>query len=295
MKTIFSDLYTKFLVRYKLYDVCTWCKGTGIFKDTDFFPGRGYSYQAIPICGGCGGLGVHYNTSDFKARTAKIAELRFKYYPTDKFPEPPSIVPFTYLAQLIKEVEQLVKIYKVSSDCYAARLIRENSHTRSVLKMFEELVQVDLSVLKENNPELPAEYAEENQQAMIALFSGEFVKGFTLFESLLEKHPEDGTLWHDFAVLQMLISRDDSRIDDLWKTATSKKPQKALHFFQAGKYYWNIAENPFKALTYLKGARNAPDWAEFQVTDGVDLDELIRLINEDIYFSSPYKYQDKHE
>lgn len=293
MKKIFNVIQL-FFAKPK---TCSWCghhgvsgDGNGIFMDTDFFPGKGFSYKAIPVCGGCGGLGVQFDTTDFKERTSKISDLRFKFYPVDKFPEPPSIVPYAYLKELISEVEQLVKIYAIDKDCYATRLIKQNSHARGMLKILEELVEVDLSVLRSNNPDLPSEYAEENRLAMIALYSGKFEEGFRLFEKLLEKFPEDPVLWHDYAVLRMTFSRDDSKIDQLWQIATTKEPKRALHFFQAGKYYWNIAKEPYLAIDFFEKAKSAPDWAEFQVAEAVDFDELIRLIKEEVYFSSPYRY-----
>ena len=300
MNTFFSSLAINLAVLFQQYEVCNWCghmgvpgDGNGIFMDTDYFPGRGFSYSAIPICGGCGGLGIQFSTRDFQDRTDKIGDLRFKFYPMDSFPEPPSVVPYQYLNELLKEVEDLVARYKITSDCYATRLIHPESHARQTLTALEELVQVDLQVLNEDNPDLPVTYAEANRGAMIALYSGKFEKGFQLFESLLEKFPDDSTLWHDYTILQIIINRNSSKIDELWSKSTSKEPKRALHFFQAGKYYW-AEKKPYKALEYLKAAKDQPDWAEFQVIHGVDLDDLIGSIEGDIYFSSPYKYVNEH-
>lgn len=279
--------------------VCSWCghsgvrgDGNGQFADTDYAPGRGFFYPAVPICSGCGGLGVQVQSKEFEKLTSKVYEYRFKYYPVDRFPEPPEIVPYKYLKLLLETVEEIVKKYGdlASENCYAKWIIRPNGVYRQLLINLEKIVNDNLEKIKFGKPELADSEVEKNRAAMLAIYSGDFDKGFKLFEDHLRECPENSTLWHDFTVLQMLILRSTDNIDEYWKKSTAQKPAKALHYFQAGKYYWNIAQDPFKALTYLNDALKCPDWAEFQVTDGVDFGELVKLINEEIYFSHPYKY-----
>ena len=279
--------------------VCSWCgrrgvrgDGSGQFMDTDVNPGRDFFYPAIPICSGCGGLGVEINSDEFRALAQKVYEYRFKYYPVDKYPEPPVIVPYKYLKLLIATVEEIVQkfgSYGVEN-CYAKWFIRPNGVFKTLLDNLEEMVKENIQSIKTEKPQLSDDQAERNRVEMLAIFSGDFDKGFNLFEDHLKACPDNSTLWHDFTILQMLILRTTENIDEYWKKATAQNPAKALHFFQAGKYYWNIAQDPFRALTYLNDAKSAPDWADFQVAEGVGFDELVKLISEEIYFSHPYKY-----
>lgn len=278
-----STLSANFAILFQQHKTCSWCghhgvdgDGNGIFMDIDAFPGRGFSYSAIPICGGCGGLGRQYKTTDFKARTAKICDLRFKFYPTDRCPEPPSIVPYKYLRELLKEVEDLVARYKITSDCYATRLIRPESHARKTLKLLKELVQADLQVLSENNSDLPTTHSEANREAMIAIYSGEFKKGLQLFQALLEKYPQDSTLWHDMGILHMTIDRDIEKAQSCLEKAVTLEPKKTLHFYQLGNLYLQAKNgNYLKAIHAFENAKKQLDWAEFQVANSVDFDEII--------------------
>lgn len=122
---------------------CWWCSGKndsyhlnvgpGIFRDFD----SDLSY-GIPICGGCGGLGFQYETEDFKERTQKIMDLRFKYRPSDPKERKGLSVSemLQTLVYLENEVKDLVEKYGSGVENSFAKNIIDGglSETKNLLK-----------------------------------------------------------------------------------------------------------------------------------------------------------------
>jgi tetratricopeptide (TPR) repeat protein len=245
--------------------------------DTDVNPGRGFFYPAIPICSGCGGLGVEIDSDEFRTLAQKVYEYRFKYYPVDRFPEPPEIVPYTYLKLMLQTVEEIVhKFGQTSSEgCYAKWFIRPNGVFRELLKNLEEMVGCSLEIIKTGKSEVGYGQADRNKAVMLAIYSGDFEKGFKLFEDHLRDSPGISTLWHDYGILQISINRNAEKALKALEKAITLEPKKALHFYQLGNLYLSLDGKYLDALHSYGKARIQPDWAEFQVAYGVDLQEII--------------------
>lgn len=261
--------------------VCSWCghkgvpgDGNGVFRDFDV-DFNTFSYPGIPVCGGCGGLGVEHEVEDFKARTSRICDLRFKFHPVDGLQEPPIVIPYVALKELIKEVEELVKHYgPASENSFANRLLVPDSVYRRALSAMEKGVKETLERVKNYIPNIPKATIGRCREAMIALYSGEVEKGLRLYECLLKDFPDHSGLEHDYGTLLIMFKRDMPTALIHFKKSTALEPKKALHFFQTAKALAHL-NRPVDALVCLIEAKEQADYSQFR-KDNDDIETLIK-------------------
>lgn len=242
---------------------CDWCSrggvvgdGNGWFRDSDVdFSSRGYS--GIPVCGGCGGLGVQYDTPDFAQRTKRIMELRFEFHPTDALPDPPEILLYLTLKELIKEVRDLVAKYPTENkSCYAQ--VISDGRLDKVLELLK--VEVDAMVDTLENDEPPPE-AVEMLPALKAVYSGEVDKGLEYMLKILENNPNDSLYVHDYGILLLRFKRDAEGALAQFIKATELEPKKTNHFFDVIRLLSSLGRNA-EAEEYLEKAKTAPDYKD---------------------------------
>ncbi|KKT54328.1 MAG: hypothetical protein UX08_C0020G0007 [Candidatus Collierbacteria bacterium GW2011_GWB1_45_35] len=259
---------------------CSWCghkgvpgDGNGVFRDVDV-DFNTLSYPGIPICGGCGGLGVEYEVEDFKARTSRICDLRFKFHPVDDLQEPPTVIPYVALRELIKEVEELVKYYgPASENSFSSRLLAPDSVYRRALSVMEKGVNETLERVKNYTPDIPRATISRCREALIALYSGEIDKGFRLYERLLKDFPTHSGLEHDYGTLLIMFKRDMPNALLHFQKSTTLEPKKALHFFQTAKALV-LLKRPVDALVYAIEAKEQPDYPQVQAEND-DIESLL--------------------
>lgn len=246
--------------------------GKGMFMDSDVGEDD-FNYPAIPVCEGCGGLGIEFDCEDFKIRCRRIADLRFEFHPTDGLDEPPAILLYQTLTDLINEVGELVMIYGTGvEDSYATEILSEGFS--EVCDLLKEEADQTIDEISKMKPIKTHEGVEETRKAMLAMYRGNFYKGAMVYKDLLKKHPRNAYIRHDFAILILRFKRDKQEALRYFKESTFCFPKSALHFFQTARMLI-LLNREEEAMEYLKETKRQEDYEEFKEEHGRVVDDLL--------------------
>lgn len=254
---------------------CDWCSG-GSFLDIR--PGKFRDFDSdlsygIPVCGGCGGLGVQYEIEDYKERTRRICDLRFKYCPTDPS-EREKLTTTDKLANLIAleaEVKDLVSIYGAKEDSFANEinegcLLPKIEELHELAKIIEQIRNTPSDEIKEDLKEPSIAYVEGRNKAAD--------KGF---KEAIKKHPDSSFPEHDYAVFLAEGLENYEEAAKHFIRSTYLEPKKSLHFFSAAKCLTTIGRIS-EAILYLKEMKSQGDFSEFVANNEVNVDETIKIL-----------------
>jgi len=243
---------------------CSWCSGSsslnmgvGMFRDTDYDLSP-YTYDGIPICGGCGGTGFTLENKDFKARVKRIMNLRSQYCPMDGLPEPSDAYRVNILNKLVVEVAELTQFYGIITGSYAEKIV--HGRLTPLLNGLKSNQEELLEMIRNYDPSDPD--VEASREAMLAYYGGDFLKGHSLFETVMAKNPGSGKLWHDFGAMVLINERDKEKALPLFARAVEATPV-ALHIFHLAQCFHYLKKDS-EAKKTLEGINLTPGYGNIR-------------------------------
>ncbi len=250
------------------------------YEANDLVP-SGFSFTTIPICPRCGGLGIEFDCEDFHQKVSQIIEFKHLYHPMDGFPQPPAILRYQYLKGLIEGVEKLLSVYGPGNQyCFAGEMVESNSPDREVLEMTRLEASRILERVTSTVGDYPFAIRSLMHEANVALYSGDVNKGLRLFKVGVDMLPNDASLVHDYAVMQIRFARNIEEALSLFIRATTLEPKRSLHFYQAAHVLEVLGRGNESAI-YMSHIALCPDFENFvKEIDPKKRERLIRSVSQ---------------